>query len=557
MAQIKRKSESDKEEEIIKLRDLAERGELATGSISLYQLDLLQELEDSGDITEKEQAALTLIRADMDEQQQKFESSEEYKTTIKIFDGIKNANESIANMASEMVESVNMVLTMEWNDISNAFKRFDKEHGETLKKYHGFCTIIERELERRKQPSNLWAAAEATEAYVKAYSKEPSLRHSDQISEKDKAEIIRFLDEYLSKTKPQPEKDFLPDLKDFYPMLQAPATNKLTSTSTRRSTPQIDIVTGTATINADSIRIFIEKFNRLQGLRVSTHKVFDAFTMAFTEKNDYRGKAEPNTTISIPLKEYLSRCGIDLTEKETHTPEEAEKERKRIKSLTDWHRAKLKEDLDTLYYTSIEGMGSKGSNKNDFIKMRIFDAVAIKNGIITVNFSKGLAMLLIQSYIMQYPAALLKIDETQGISYYIYKKMAEHYSIDNNRKKRTHNILSVKSLLDGCPDIPTYREVQASDRAYTRRIYEPFDKALEALSGTVKFNYCNKNKEPLTDEQNDNLNYDIFKDCYVYFELLNFPDQTARLEAKAASKQAAKKRPYKKKVKTTEPKSEG
>lgn len=331
---------------------------------------------------------------------------------------------------------------------------------------------------------------------------------------------------YIDKITPTLKPEKTPQSGAFSPMLQGAGTNKLTQLSARKAPPAVDAITGIATITNGNLTVFIEKYNHLTGgLRISTHKLLDACTIALTAQNDYRGAGEPNTLVAIPLEDYMTRCGKPIT-----------------KSSKDEMRKKVKQDLEALYNTSIEWSEPSGKNTRDFAKMRICDAVAIKNGKIIMNFSNAIAKYLTHAYIMQYPTELFKADERNPNSYYIGKKLLQHNSMDNNHRKGTANIISVKSLLESCPDIPSYEDVIASDGAVDRRIRTAFETSLNALNSFIKWEYSNSKGVPLTDEQLKNFNYSVFSKLYILFEALNVPDQSQRMQAKADhAKRSSKK----------------
>ena len=331
---------------------------------------------------------------------------------------------------------------------------------------------------------------------------------------------------YIDKISPTLRPSKTPDKGAFSPMLQGTGTNKLTQISTRKTDPAVDAITGLATITNGNLTVFIEKYNNLAGgLRISTHKLLDACTIALTAQNNYRGSGEPKTTVTIPLEDYMSRCGIPIT-----------------KPSKDKTRRKVKEDLEALYSTSIEWSEPSGKNTKDFAKMRICTAIAIKNGDIIMDFSPSIATYLTHAYVMQYPIELFKADERNPSSYYMGKKLLQHNSIDNNQRKGTANIISVKALLESCPDIPTYEEVMAADRHLEQRIKTPFENALNSLNSFIKWEYSNSKGVPLTDEQLQDFNYSVFIDCYINFAVLNAPDPTPRLTAKAERTEKAKQK---------------
>lgn len=310
------------------------------------------------------------------------------------------------------------------------------------------------------------------------------------------------------------EKDNTPK---FISMLNGTATNTLASISTRSTPPRIDKLSNTGIIEKGSLKVFIESFNEVTGeLRTSTHKLLDACIIYLTQQNHYRGKDENiNPEVIIPLETYMELCGTPNT-----------------KASKDKTRRKVKEDLDTLYHISIEWTEPSGKNLRDFAKRRICSSVGIVKGNIVFSFSPEMAKYLINSYIMQYPIDLLKIDERNGNAYHIGKKLLLHNSIDNNKRKGTANIIKVENLLEICPNIPTYEEVMAGNRHIDERIIRPFENALNSLN-FISWEYCNSKGVPLTEEQLQATAFSTFKNLYVKFEVEGVPDQTARLEARA------------------------
>lgn len=291
----------------------------------------------------------------------------------------------------------------------------------------------------------------------------------------------------------------------FRPMLQGTGTNQLTQVSSRSSKADIDEITGMATINSGSLTVFIEKYNDLTGgLRVSTHKLLDACTIMLTAQNHYRGNGPMNTLVSIPLDDYMVQCGIPMT-----------------KASKDKMRRKVKEDLEVLYNTSIEWSENAGNQgTKDYAKMRIISMHGIHRGNIQVRFSEDMAAYLTHAYVMQYATELFKLDERNASAYYLGKKLLLHNSIRNNQRRGTSGMLSVKALLESAPDIPTYEDVMASDRHLDRKIITPFENALDALSGVVRWHYANAKGVLLTDAQVKGMNYDVFIRSYVQFEVI-------------------------------------
>ena len=102
-----------------------------------------------------------------------------------------------------------------------------------------------------------------------------------------------------------------------------------------------------------------------------------------------------------------------------------------------------------------------------------------------------------------------------------------------NVGKKNEDIIAVKTLLAVAPNLPSYEEVMATDRALNRRIIEPFERDMDALEDTLTWTYCHSNNSPLTDGELASLSYDTFISLLIKTDWKQYPDQTARLERKA------------------------
>ena len=318
----------------------------------------------------------------------------------------------------------------------------------------------------------------------------------------------------------------------FLPLLNGTPTNRLSHI--RKKPSKIDAITHEATIEDGNLKVFIEGYNEIKGLRTSTLKLLDFCTMKLTQQNHYRGRSI-SPTVTFALDEFMTACGVPLT-----------------KSSKDQFRRKVKEDLETLYRMSLEWSEPSGGNTRDFAKMRIATKIAFIRGEISFGYSHDMALYLTNAYLMQYPTELLRVDERNSNIYPLGRKLLLHNSIDNNIRKGTANIISVKALLEVCPDIPPYEEVATKGRQLDQRIKAPFEKALDALP-FIRWEYTNAKGTPLTKEQQQAIDFATFEKLYIKFEVIGVPDQTARLQARTeeAKTKAIKMRPSSKKKKDT------
>ena len=261
-------------------------------------------------------------------------------------------------------------------------------------------------------------------------------------------------------------------------------------------------------------------------LNTPTKKILDIATIIFSNNGH-------DPSIRFSLDDYMMLC--DLTDKK--------EARKQVNSA-----------LEVLFDISISYDDSKNKNKSrNYRDMRLVDDKGIKNGIVYLHIAHGFSEMLADCPVMPYPLAMLKASKgTQHRnSFYIARKMAEHKNM--NVGKRNENIISVRALIEASPFLPTADEVRNSNsRSITDRIINPFladlDEACNSLglsSEGYELHYASGAEIP--DDELVNLDYETFINAYVHFdELPDYPDQTKRLEAKAAREKAEKEAPKKK-----------
>lgn len=254
---------------------------------------------------------------------------------------------------------------------------------------------------------------------------------------------------------------------------------------------------------------------------VSTSQLFDRLIVEFTETG------AKSRVITLSLDDYMQSRGL--------------KDRKET-------RKQVKSDLHTLRTSAVsfKEYSGKGKKRQEvaFTDVNIAEAVGIdRNGKIMLTLTPSIYELLKQSYVMPLPQECQKINSKRNPnSYNLLRKIAEHKNM--NIGKPNEDIISVATLLKCCPAIPSYEKVKNSDRHFTDRIIDPFCRDMDALK-TISWEFCNANNEPLTDRQLA-MNYDVFSKLNVHITWQQYPDQTARLEKKAAAKQ--KKSPSKRGV---------
>lgn len=298
---------------------------------------------------------------------------------------------------------------------------------------------------------------------------------------------------------------------------QGVETNKLSKVVMNEKNTKSDPETGIATYKYDDdFSIFIADFNDLKGFRTSTSQLLDALTMQYTQK----GNNTP--AVSLSISDYMELRSL--------------KDRKTA-------RKQIKEDLDTLYMASINYKrinvkdNEPEENKGDYMDARVIQKRGIVKGNIIVTFADDYKNLLDSYTIMPYPEELYKINgHYNPNSFYLLRRILEHKNM--NVGKKNENRISVDTLLKACPNMPTYTEVMNTDRAVNRRIIERFERDLDAkeVSEVIRWNYCHRNGEPLTDEELVNIDYNLFQFLLIEFEFKNYPSQAKRLNKKYSKK---------------------
>lgn len=310
------------------------------------------------------------------------------------------------------------------------------------------------------------------------------------------------------------------DRHTFSTIRQGAATNQLTKIRATELNTKLDML-GNAEIKGDAnFKVSFANFEELGGLKTSTYKLLDALTVQFTESG------AKSRHIQIPLSEYMNTCGL--------------KDRKEA-------RKQVQADLNTLGAAALTFTDNSRGAKNSFTRLNMFSVVQLGRDAIKASFTEEFYSLIIGYPVMPYPEELWRLNSRLNPnSYYLMRRISEHKNM--NFDKSNADLISVTTLLKACPYIPTYKEVNAKDRAFTRRIIEPFERDLTACKNVFSWEYCHSNNEPLTDAELQGFSYELFKTLLVHITWDNYPDMSKRLEAKKARAQKAASKTTKKGV---------
>lgn len=292
--------------------------------------------------------------------------------------------------------------------------------------------------------------------------------------------------------------------KQFATIRQGLGTNALTKFRAEGSNTKIDL-NGTATITQGDFILTIPNYTQLTGLKTSTYQLLDALTVALTES----GAKSP--TVVLPLSEYMKRRGL--------------KGRKEAK-------AQAKADMEILSGAKFSWEEKRGGKTESYKFINLADSGEVRrNGDIVFTYGLSFYNILLGYTVMPYPAQLQRLNShTNPNSYYLLRKIAELKNI--NVGHDNEDIISVKTLLDNAPFIPSYDEVMSSNRNLADRIVKPFERDMNALDDTLTWYYC-YSKGKTDDRIEETPDYSDFITYYVKIIWRDYPDQTERLERKA------------------------
>lgn len=258
----------------------------------------------------------------------------------------------------------------------------------------------------------------------------------------------------------------------------------------------------------------------------STWKTMHFISLLFTAQNSAKQSGHVFPVVETTVREYMAATGRKVT----------------VNNVKDVTKT-LKKDLETLNEIKIKYTDKKYSL--DLI--RPFPGVHLNRGQIRVTLEPAFAEYLAHKtgFLMNYPAALLKLKENNSNLYPLGYKLALNRSNDSNIKKGKANILSVAVCLESCRGIPSIEKVRKDKNSPAKRIIEPFERAMDALQqqGVLeRWEYCLAKGEPLG--QAAVTDYKYFISLYVLYEIKDFPigEELPRIQATAEKRQKRKER---------------
>lgn len=470
----------------------------------------------------------------------------------KIVHSIAGENED----AEKMLSDPKRRSSAQYEELIKEIRRTIAHNTETV--YHSlFVKVIHQLIEKGKSGSirvDTWKTLQYyAAAYFFAQHPEKDFRGQEEISEADAAEalaiynrmydyvthrkrgtrILAAVVDFIESENPQEEtrqkilrriettqKD--ETIAKYSSILQNKATNTLAHVSKRLIKP--DKYSPDAEFISGDVKLTFKNFHELN-LTLATQKVLDTLVLSLTRILPYNkalveGSVDKNREIELTLDAYMETCGL----------KDAKEARNQLnKAIKDIYN----ESVDYIEQRYTTGKNGKRKLESTLWHSHILDATGIdlskplvNNGKVKVKFVYDIAKMLLAGQIMPYPLALLKVNANANRhSFYLGRKLAEHHNM--NYWKSNANIIGVKSLVEACPDLPSYDEVMRSaGKQVKQRIIDPFERDLMNLKEMgilASWSYCNPKEQPITDEQILKYDYATWITWLVKFELADYP----------------------------------
>ena len=342
----------------------------------------------------------------------------------------------------------------------------------------------------------------------------------DSVTTKGMLEIIQAMQRYLENGFQQEELDkFIKGEKEFMVTARPAGVENLLKINTKYK-------------DKVSLREFKNGKVRLQGrIGIDEQKISEMIRIAFKNQNFHGASKGLNRTVVLSVTDVMEILG------RTNTPENRKwfARQLRDKMLPDiaHQRLEIRFEDGSFWQIDIGGSERKVNMREDRI---YFDV------------SEKYAEYLSKATLSQYNSKTLRLgSQKKPLPYYLAVKLQDHYFHDGNRTRNTHNILSIKTILQFCEEVlPSYDYIQRTDPGHwVDRIKEPLEEALEDIKniGLFEWEYCKKAMGDITEQERNTRDYLKWSELYITFRLIpEEPDQTERLTHKQERIEAAQEK---------------
>lgn len=259
-------------------------------------------------------------------------------------------------------------------------------------------------------------------------------------------------------------------------------------------------------------------------------RLLDYCVYLLTKQNSSPKEQEIDDVVRFTVEDYAELLHKDIS----------------TKPLRDKLRRDIRNGFTRLRSTDL-AIVERGSKSKDgaYYNIGVYQSTSgSRRAVLEFQFGRQIAKHLINNHYI----ALLHpgiFATKRGLGYALGRYLCIRFGMDKNVEKGTNDIVSVKSLLETFPAIPSIEDINAAgDFHWQRRIQEKLERELNDLEtcGVLKWEYCKEKKAPLKDEELIFESYEAFSSAYVQFTILDEPDQSERRAKRIETRERRKKR---------------
>ena len=271
---------------------------------------------------------------------------------------------------------------------------------------------------------------------------------------------------------------------------------------------------------------------------IEEQKIRQAFEFQLLKQNPYGVKAGLDTRVRILVEDLMKMLNRPINASN----------KSRVKALLEGK--KDSGEGGTLYnirnsHIDIRVKG-EGSNKA-WIQTNIGQASGIVGDYAYFQFSEDYARYINTGVIKPYHRITMELGSRQfPLPYYLGQKLQDHYFFDGNRRRNTHNILSIKALLDYCAEVLNYEYIIETDPTHwKRKIKDQYERALNEIKekGLFDWEYCGPGCREIPQRESKGADFEEWSRLYITFRFIpEEPPQEERLQHKRERIEAAKEK---------------
>ena len=277
------------------------------------------------------------------------------------------------------------------------------------------------------------------------------------------------------------------------------------------------------TAKEEDIEIKIGHFPLVK-VNPQSRKLLDILLMKISEIAPYGKEATPEAIarvfgITIRLDEFMSLFGLK------HKDNAREQFRQTAQTLMNIY---VKID-----YTIDRKKGKRTVKEHKHVDSYMFEATietrnltedTIRNSRTEFRFNITVLEYLCNRFIMPANVKMFAVKSKDNPhSYNLIRRLTEYYNMNATATNEPVRI-SVRRLLEHCPEIPTPEEVKGQH--YSQLIREPFERDMNALEfdyGLIHWEYSHSKGSLISQEELDNGAFEDWQNWYITYYLPDYP----------------------------------